>query len=537
MTDLWTGGIGGSSRSDSRILTGGIRGRWDRTLGNARMDAALDFITSGNFDRVNAYGVGVFDTGGGANNLNPSRCRTSSDCGVGYMCGDGACRRSSSTGTSTGGGTSNGRTDINCPTDLIDDIDPTTSPPGGGSCGGGGGGRGGGTVAGPCTKPSCGGTTSSGSGGGGGGADCCGQRCCRTIGAGAVSTVQCFCGPCPPPGRCQKWCDSFYKSNGRQAEGCSDALTCSECEACVTGTGLWTAKCIPTSGTPCWCEFGARCVECETCQEDGTCEYNCANCETCYIQYNVPCSCGYFNIECCVSTCDEYSISHKSCSEGGCAKACGDPPGGDPCAAKCDTTTVCGSPGSGLPDCPPGYKGTGSITTHHGGGDVSCRLCEKCKLPPECEPCDCNCHDECPDCQICNAEGKCVPDPACDKCNEGQTLCADLETCCGPGSRCVSIYTNVFLTSPSGGISTYGSVGPIQYSFEGANGQPKECNSCNPTRPRMVISNSSLFSDKTCDGGSTFKVCYQDSVCFGAEAFTPVLISSEISSVRCCSNN
>jgi hypothetical protein len=125
----------------------------------------------------------------------------------------------------------------------------------------------------------------------------------------------------------------------------------------------------------------------------------------------------------------------------------------------------------------------------------------------------------------------------CDKCNEGQTLCADLQTCCQEGFHCVSVYTNVFKMSASGSTSTFGSVGPISYSFEGANGQPKECNNCNPTRPRMVISNSTLYPDEICNGGTTFKVCYQDSVCYGADAFTPVLVSSEVSSVRCCANN
>ena len=37
-------------------------------------------------------------------------------------------------------------------------------------------------------------------------------------------------------------------------------------------------------------------------------------------------------------------------------------------------------------------------------------------LPPECEPCDCNCNDECPNCQLCNTgTGKCYPDPACNE--------------------------------------------------------------------------------------------------------------------------
>ena len=47
-----------------------------------------------------------------------------------------------------------------------------------------------------------------------------------------------------------------------------------------------------------------------------------------------------------------------------------------------------------------------------------CEPVYKCDpLPPECEPCDCNCDNECGDCEICNAAGKCVRDnnpPCCD---------------------------------------------------------------------------------------------------------------------------
>lgn len=411
MTDLWTGGIGFGDGRDSRILTGGIRDRWDRTLNSARIDAALDFITSGNFDRVNYYGVGVFDTGGGANNLNLSRCRTSSDCSVGYMCVNGACVSSSGTGTSTGGGTSNGRTDANCPPDPGD---PSPPAPGGSDCSGGGSG-GGNTGTGPCSKPSCGGTIANGGGGGGGGADCCGTRCCRTIGGQQTLSVQCFCGDCPPPGRCQEWCDSYYKANNRQAEGCSEAATCSECENCVSDS--YSAECVPaTSGVPCWCEGNEGCGQCEQCLEDGTCQYSCENCQTCYTQYNVPCSCGYFNIQCCISTCNENSLSHATCTALGCEKACGEPPPSDRCQERCTTKTLCGDPGGAAADCPEGYRNAGTITAHNDGGDVTCRLCEKCTLPPECEPCDCNCDDDCAACEICNAEGKCVTDPLCACC-------------------------------------------------------------------------------------------------------------------------
>jgi hypothetical protein len=33
--------------------------------------------------------------------------------------------------------------------------------------------------------------------------------------------------------------------------------------------------------------------------------------------------------------------------------------------------------------------------------------------PPGLEPSDCNCHNDCGYCQVCNAAGECAPDPTC----------------------------------------------------------------------------------------------------------------------------
>jgi hypothetical protein len=34
-------------------------------------------------------------------------------------------------------------------------------------------------------------------------------------------------------------------------------------------------------------------------------------------------------------------------------------------------------------------------------------------VPESCKECDCNCHNDCPSCQLCGADGTCYPDPNC----------------------------------------------------------------------------------------------------------------------------
>jgi hypothetical protein len=90
--------------------------------------------------------------------------------------------------------------------------------------------------------------------------------------------------------------------------------------------------------------------------------------------------------------------------------------------------------------------------------------------------------------------------------------------------------------SANGNTANYLSVGPISYGFVSGNGGDKICNSCNPTRPRMVMSNSSLYESEICNGGHTRYICYADALC-SDDPFTPTLIDSYIQSVRCCLNN
>ena len=316
---------------------------------NDQVQKALDFLNTGSY----SSNLPVF--GAVPRAVGTTTCFDSSQCASGFACVGGTCQPSS--------GGSDGSTS-SC--DSGGDGGGSSGAPGGGGggCGGagsGGSGVGGGSISTSCVKTGCGSGVGAGGigggGGGGGGSDCCsGERCCR-IGAGVV---QCFCGPCPPPPGCNKFCDSYAKANGVPAPGC-DKEQCSECETCVTDP-LGAGKCEPAGG-PCWCPLSNCSGTCATCQEDGTCLSSCTNCMTCVTLYNIPCKCGPFSLRCCYSACTEGLSPTNRCQI--------------EAAKKCDEK------------CPPP------------------------PVPPGSEPCDCNCNNDCPDCFICDSSGVCVPDPEC----------------------------------------------------------------------------------------------------------------------------
>lgn len=281
-------------------------------------------------------------------------CIDSSQCGAGWKCEKGYCVPGDGAGGGSGSGESSG----------CGDGSSGGGGGGGNPCGGGGGGgaSGGGGIGG-CTKAGCGG---SGGGGGGGNADdCCGAgRCCR-IGTGFV---QCFCGDCPPPPSCNEFCSGYSAANGQPAPGCGDGDSCDECSRCVDQGNFQGSKCEPLSSGPCWCD-NRSCRDCEKCTESGTCVEDCTTCLTCLTLFNWPCPCGDISLRCCWSACNG-SPQWFQCSDVGCKNA-----------------------GLADGDCDP--------------------------PPPPDGPglCDCNCNNDCPDCFICNAAGKCEPDPEC-QCSE-----------------------------------------------------------------------------------------------------------------------
>ena len=374
----------------------GLSDYWKSNRG--RQDAAEQFLRTGRSPDESFF---IFGASSNTDTSSSSQeCFDSRDCASGWACNGGKCKQSD-----TGAG---------------DDSYGDTSGCGGGDGGGGGGGGCGastgsstGSSSSGCTKSGCGG--SNGGGGNGGGGDCCGgERCCRYNG----SSVSCSCGNCPPPpGECSRFCTDYSAANGEPAPGCGGGNTCSECETCREDPETGIDKCLPRNGGPCYCPNSSCSGKCATCTEQGTCEDDCANCQTCYTTFK-DCDCGTVKKTCCYSACDQ-TKGYTECRESiDCGELCGDPPGGggggDPCAGNCYTVTTC-TPDE-PPPCPPRSSCTGAGSISSGGQTCTLTtICDKSNVPDDCGFCDCNCENDCPDCYICNAEGKCVPDPECNK--------------------------------------------------------------------------------------------------------------------------
>jgi hypothetical protein len=190
---------------------------WDaRKEQQARYSAAEDFLRTGNW------------------NL-PRECFDSKQCGSGFACVGGECKKTTDTSAVAGecAGASSTSTGM--------------SPSGCGSSSGGSVG---------CTTSGCSND-----------ADCPGSRCCRYD---AYGTVNCFCGDCPiydgnscsrdcqcysgvcrngicGEGYCTIFCDQYYKSTGQRFPGCEGA-TCDECSSCQGDN-----QCHENTYGPCWC--------------------------------------------------------------------------------------------------------------------------------------------------------------------------------------------------------------------------------------------------------------------------------------------
>lgn len=504
----------------------------------------------------------------------PPTCTDSSQCASGYACVDGECvsvsgapgssnttpsyPSSGSPGTPTGGSPSSGPGIVYPPRG-------SGYPARGGSGGGSGGLSGcgqdpypgsGNNNTSPCTPgtsntPSkC---TKTGCGGNGGNdglaTDCCGEdRCCRYSGSG----VQCWCGACPPLEKpCNVWCDQFKSATGDLYSGCDEEVVCDECSEC----GI-ESRCTPnTFDAPCWCEQSeCNSIACTTCGEDGICRQNCNDCMYSW-KRDYQCPCGTVTQQCRFSACDT-NVLH--CAVPDCSSACGEEP--DPCEGECYGQSFCDST---PPPCPPGSSCTDNGTISAGGSTCYIRtVCDKTNVPEKCKECDCNCDNDCVDCEICNAAGVCVPDPACPDCDgpicpqapggccESGEICykpapdQDGRACCN-GPRVVSIYVNEVRTGLNS-ISTYLSVGgPLQMSIVSAcdcgggyncSGQPVNCTDPS-ARSRLRLANYYGVGDDPCDGGSVRCLSYQDPLCNWSDGpFDPVLLSTTLYETRCCSS-
>jgi hypothetical protein len=308
-------------------------------------------------------------------------CFDSNNCASGWACIGGKCAQANSGASGSGGGTSG----------CGDDADN------GDKCG-----------AGDCTKSTCG-----ESGGSPGDDTCCDQqKCCQR---GDDGFVRCTCGPCPPPKvNCDAFCAAFYAAYGRRTMGCTEENTCTQCEECRLVESFQPRECVPLEpeNANCWCpqNMNDPPEECQKCMATGEWRDDCENCQACYT-VNVDCGCAINTTKCCEPGCITSQGMHR-CKEKAwqnCYAACTPPDDdepADPCAGTCYGQHFCDEP---VPPCP-----DGASCTDNGSISAGRTVCDKSNVPPECEECDCHCHNDCKNCEVCGASGECEPDPACE---------------------------------------------------------------------------------------------------------------------------
>ena len=329
--------------------------------------------------------------------LNP--CTGSNQCPAGYACVNGVC---SKVGTDAGGGqgqeSTAGGCDASSPTSPCNSGGPNSCQDGG-TCGEG--------------DPNAGRNSCNGGGGGG-------TRCCRA----GRNGVYCISGSCPKR-KCTTFCDSYRQANGEDGPGC-DNQSCDECSYCNT-----QGECKEKGGTSCWCGDGSGCRaagECYKCDTDpnsgtyGGCYLDPKGCQECATIKNHTCTCGVTLDP--VTSCKPYGADGPiaiNLAQEEAVRRCEEVCTINPCLAvplrvkRCCfadygdcTFPSCDSPGTS------GSTQTDSDVDENGYGCVTCEF--PANIPDSCKDCDCNCENDCPDCEICAADGTCQPDPECTDC-------------------------------------------------------------------------------------------------------------------------
>lgn len=393
-------------------------------FGTTSQQQASDFLSSGNYAGYNSSGS----------------CTSSSQCASGYTCSGGWCvprlEQQSSDGTTGGCGSGEGGGGCNADVTVTQGMTAQDAANRGYSWSGGVGTKtfewvpiysaDGCTIAG-CSLRECGSENAQ---------DCPGARQCRYD---AFGNIRCYCGE-PQQQGCSAFCTSYQQSYGDTADGCS-GLACDECSFCEEYNVWATGACKPSASGPCHCQ-NVQLDACEVCNEDGTTGVDTVNCGKCVEISNYDC--GFVNPEtggrvgvnatCCYSL-QEWDATGPSpvnkCQDAAQAKCnqlykdyygSGDQDnpsnGGDPCVGTCTSERVLGSgpcPDPPVdPDVADGHKSYWSGCIEANGQHYTLYYdCDLTNVPDKCKQCDCNCHNDCPDCQLCGADGKCYPDPAC----------------------------------------------------------------------------------------------------------------------------
>ena len=251
--------------------------------------------------------------------------------------------------------------------------------------------------------------------------DCCNdERCCRYASTGVNGpttglSVQCYCGPCPSPNKCNQWCDSYLKTIGKYLPSCNRDNTCTECADCIGGAGPSTCL-LDTFNPPCHCDEN-QCGECESCdRETGNCYSDAKKCKFCKNFF--PKCPGQEFIEEAITICkDNPSISDADI-EYWYEKNC--PPKEEVCKTPGVSSIWCDDSQDPQPPCPPNTycKNTGTISA----GGATCYLRTDYNLsgiPQGCSECSNN--SDCGDCEVCELyESTSVPGVVYYKCVEAQ---------------------------------------------------------------------------------------------------------------------
>ena len=438
-------------------------GRYNETV----LNAPLNYNTSSS----NRTGGSGLAGGGGLS----GGCTSSSQCPAGYACINGVCRYMDVGGGATGGSAASaGDCNGNDPLSPCNQSTPNSCQ----------------------QSPNCGSDPQP--------RDCCGSRCCRFSAAG----VQCFCGDCPPLPGCNDYCTNYRAANGEDADNCG-GKSCDECSTCNNG------ECVPLgSSAPCHCGQDQPCPgDCMKCVTDpessslGECRLTPDDCKSCATIYNYRCPCNVVLPS--VTACKPWGASGLTATDLAYAKAasmcqnsiCPDPKN-DPCAPQCQSRTFCTDTGTGVASCPEGWSQTGTLEA----GGNRCVFCQKCStdsLPESCKDCDCNCHDDCPPCQICNQSGQCVDDP---KCKYGTWVFTGTQNNTGTGDNTTSVsasFRNGIPGDPNAPAATPGCEDGGCYPV--TEGAPNALsNVFSPTGPQEPWSESVEVANVNSCSGSTF---------------------------------
>lgn len=241
--------------------------------------------------------------------------------------------------------------------------------------------------------------------------------------------LACINGYCTEPKPCNKFCADYYEANGEEGAGCDPEWRCDECTECSGTFEDGGNYCTGKASLPCHCN-GAEIEECDICNADGS--VSPGVCLECCEVVNKLCSCG---VMVAAKVCQPRGLSglsvctqaHNAAAEK-CAEECG---GGsqkpDPCAGVCEGqirngSGPCPDP-DGPIDCPDGSdcRWTGCIEAD-GNHALLYDECDMSNVPESCKQCDCNCHNDCPPCQLCGADGKCYVDPTCNETEDPTTV-------------------------------------------------------------------------------------------------------------------